>query len=617
MINTLSAPRITFEQITQNITSFQHNELTQILFLVVSLFSKIFCGKALDFTKWRIKQLENEVNKFNDLCFIEKISYTQFSEIRTLFKKAMRDINGQWSTKKSEEAKEVLLLNVEKIVSLKIQEYSEELSRITNPIEKIWEEFNLPTSSGPSSHISNLALTPCKTKEKSTAKQISRKWKFDIPTYWRKLIKPIKLTTLMPLLTINTYLHYTVENLFPNISHYFYLTYAFYCAELYVQLKELLLLKNIKEGNLEAVKLAIENNVDIAVDGDTPLTVALVSRKKETKEIASMLIHADPIHQTLSYAKECIWRKVIAHFFEIKGSTQFIKTKNLTLKETIDLEGLHSFHYFLNLIEKGADVFNKAFPNFIDVKAQKILKETYQIASEEELHSDLEIFQRWQQGLPALLKTGYLLTTILGIPYSGGHHVTALIWNDFFVVCNRGDSIDPSNKTVKFFKFKKENLTPEIIKCIKNIKTRDEYISLFHGGLANTLGFYQTDFEKELENIDIPLQTVGNCTWANSEAMILPLLLLADDEIKKMKVSSNLTTAIQKKKNLYQNWLLFQQANLLQGYINKSKTEEQKYNVDFDLLSKAFAYPLPKSRIDERIIWMWEKAKKNFISLTA
>lgn len=411
----------------------------------------------------------------------------------------------------------------------------------------------------------------------------------------------------------------------------------------------------ISKGDLQITELLISRNADIyKVDasGETLVAFALSLRKKESEKIAQILIDADLNHQALPYAKEYLSRKHIAHLFSIKGLS-WLSTKMDSTKQRVELESSYP-HYFINAVVKATEIFSGVFPNFIDPKVLELLKETYQIASDQAIHSNLHIFKRWQQGLPILIRTGF-----------SGHHVMILVWDHFFVICNRGDALDPSEKTIRFFKFIKKNFSIEWIDYIQKITDKTDYINLFHFNLAKALNFHQTKFEKTLETINTPRQTAGICCWSNSEGLFLPFLLLADSQLgekkellasapianyqlgakkrpldspiadrqadaKKRRLDSpiadrqadakkkknDLLAIIKQKKHLYHNWNSLYQINTLQGYLDEYMDEEKIYTPDFNLLSKAFTHhPIPQHKIDGRIVKMWKTGKKEFEKL--
>ncbi len=95
-------------QLTQRLESFQHNELTQALFFVISIFTHILSGTSLDFTRWRAKNLAAEFDCLEELVSRKQISGEEFNEICELFNTAIKQMGNQWETVSSKVVKREL-----------------------------------------------------------------------------------------------------------------------------------------------------------------------------------------------------------------------------------------------------------------------------------------------------------------------------------------------------------------------------------------------------------------------------------------------------------------------------------------------------------------------------
>ena len=271
--------------------------------------------------------------------------------------------------------------------------------------------------------------------------------------------------------------------------------------------------------------------------------------------------------------------KIISHSTEQKGTLQLKPIKDQqgsTL--SIDKEGGISFLWLHKMAKATKLMENQEF---------NLLTQTLNFSSNIKSQTTTDTLSRIQEGLPVILNTGYQ-----------GHTVSVLMWGDYFVLCDRGES---SRAPVEVYKYDKEKLDEKTIESIQNtIKgNAQNYKNLLFKTLPKSLNFSQTTTEKAIQKgCSLRDQKVGNCSWASPETAAWALRSLQNifgEENGKLKNTSPSTTEIVKTlangKKEFLSWLVFNQLYHIEHYINRTSDNIHPHK-------ERNLYPLDKKSID-------------------
>lgn len=365
--------------------------------------------------------------------------------------------------------------------------------------------------------------------------------------------------------------------------------------------------------DLDVVKLLVDKVADInQADnrGNTALTILSSMRIKNSGKIIKSLKNEAPL--AADYSSEYNIRKLIGHLFSLDGSTELVLNDDLENVQKVSLEGNPGVRGFQRKIVKGIKAFQEAFPDRISSALGRLIRQTYQFAADSSCHSVEELMKRWKSGRPILLNTGY-----------DKHHVTILFFENTCVICDRGGSVFETS--TKAFHFEEEYLEDAIAMILnQKKKTLESYKELVSKKLPELLKFSQTSFEKEIEDLGLFLQTVGNCGWENSEGNVLAMMVLAECKKKAQEMALSKKESLplkmiqeikEQQKEVFANWKSFYQISTLQKALDNIQEGKSKYVPDFDLLSRAFLKGSPENGIDLRIFKQWKKGMKTFLTL--
>jgi hypothetical protein len=239
------------------------------------------------------------------------------------------------------------------------------------------------------------------------------------------------------------------------------------------------------------------------------LVLPLLRRQKDFKQL---LYHygAD-----LTFAKDYINTKLLGHRFELERQTHIVDNQeNFIL---LDYEGFmfeftsdiiqHSLERYKNHYEaKKLQIYFKKIDDIIKTLAYAAELIKYQ-------QYTLDVRQQ-QQRIIDLLNHEPLL---IPVAYEG-HAITCVKYKDFLAKCDRGAFSKVLGSSVVIYKITK----PEVFSlplAMELIYTRQTENSV-HFALNERLGL------KPIDELPLPPQIVGNCSWANVEAAIPTLFYL-------------------------------------------------------------------------------------------
>ncbi|MCW5588358.1 MAG: ankyrin repeat domain-containing protein [Legionellales bacterium] len=292
-------------------------------------------------------------------------------------------------------------------------------------------------------------------------------------------------------------------------------------------------------SNLELTTLLLQHQANpniFNLGAQSPLVKPVLREHKELKNL--LYQHGGD----LKFAQDFINAKLIAHRFELTGTTYIVDPNNVFIE--MELEGFF-LEFTLNIIRQSLERYQNNFAArhmrlFFD--NLKIITQALAIAAEliryQQYAMDRQpLYQRIQQ----LLQNNPLI-----IPFSyEGHAVGAVKFNQWLAICDRGE-MSKKLGSVNIYRITQPNaLTP------------DFYHTIFYEKLSKSF------MEKQLYQIlglqkiaDLPLssQITGNCSWANIEALIptlLFMLALKNQQHNVLDIESEKQAAL----NFYRHWV--------------------------------------------------------------
>ncbi len=272
-------------------------------------------------------------------------------------------------------------------------------------------------------------------------------------------------------------------------------------------------------GNKELVTTLQENGADFACVGQYGNTPLLVARKYGKKELYPVIKQCD--QRSAAYSKELIKRKRLAHILKIPGTTTLLHPSLSRIEQvTVELAGWIPKDFF-NIIRKRLKSFFEKTNNIPPGIQLGPILEICEKAAQITTGIDFDTFRRYKiEKKPVCINTGYK-----GDPGNADHHSTVLIWGNFFIVCDRGGL---AKNSFSVCQIDQKKISEEFIKDLCKLKNKSilEYTKFFNETLLSYLAPNQDSICTELNSkMFLPLQEMGNCTWANSEAVIYALFI--------------------------------------------------------------------------------------------
>jgi len=335
-------------------------------------------------------------------------------------------------------------------------------------------------------------------------------------------------------------------------------------------------------GHFEVFDLLLTAGADphfIDKLGSNVLLIIKSNRNAEFKKYIER-IHASAEKTGIKeVSKNITRRKVMAHVWSFEGSTSI---RNPALKKTVSvsLEGLDSSNLFYHIMSKDLKKFSERNPELLSSERANFLQSVLNFSADQKGVSPTIILERIRSGQPVLLNTGFR-----------EHAATALIWNGWFILCNRGGA---SRRPIEIHKFDPDLLDETILKMIVNIDNynREDYEKFYFKTLPEKLKFENSPINDALEKkLLFPMQVVGNCTYQSPATAMYPLLLLdalmgngKGELSNELKV--DLHETVEKQFILYQKWLRNQELAVLERLIPKGN--DKTIQLDHKLIQRGF-----------------------------
>ena len=264
----------------------------------------------------------------------------------------------------------------------------------------------------------------------------------------------------------------------------------------------------------EAVEILLNHHADVNVQdrsGCTVLVDLILMNQTEAHQKMIQLIVDKMSPNDLMMHKEILSLISVAHATSQRG-VSLLRAVNKNLDYLpIELEGAIP-HYWIKKMSKATSQFEKLHPELIKKNVSFKLMQMLQHAASD---SNEGIILRHEKGMPVLLSVGFKR-----------HTVSVLIWENNFIICNRGRG---SRKVTEVFHFEPENLTIEVLEKIQRVQLMKEadYLNLFFRELPDLLKFKDPPLKNAFEKTCVlPMQTSDNCSWASPELAVLVFFMM-------------------------------------------------------------------------------------------
>lgn len=264
-------------------------------------------------------------------------------------------------------------------------------------------------------------------------------------------------------------------------------------------------------NNYELCKLCLSHGADPNSYSSGAQPVLVMPFMKGQQEIKKLLVSSGA---NLEFAQDFLNAKVLGHSFELEGRIDIVDTKNTFIE--VELEGFY-LRFTLEIIASsltgfrnnfGAKKLRDYFP-----KLDIIIRSLYGAIALIQLQNYLIDVNSFVKKINALLDTSPL---ILPISF-GGHAITFIKNNDYFVRCDRGE-YGMHNGTVIYYKINNPaKLTKDFCREVLYKRQDPDFIN---DRLPDYLGLHKQKI------LNLPVQKTGNCSWANAEAIVPAIMFL-------------------------------------------------------------------------------------------
>lgn len=272
------------------------------------------------------------------------------------------------------------------------------------------------------------------------------------------------------------------------------------------------------------------------------------------------------------YSRVLRGRKLLSHMLGLSGTTTLTHPNGFfNDKIVIQLTGWWHLGVW-NLIAKRA-------PHFF--KNSHTIVEACLTATSNAPSTATTLLERYKEGKPIVLNSGFQ-----------GHYVSIVLWDFYFIVCNRGSK--KTRTTCEVLRIDPVQVDASFITQIRNLhdKSPGEYLYFLNRNFPQRKELSPPSTMRGLLErlLSLPEQKVGNCTWANAEAVLFVLLVL--EQIMPLTTfpeESELENIVKSHKQHFASWQTFMLINQVDSYLRRPKTltaATDLYPEDWQLLER-------------------------------
>lgn len=264
-------------------------------------------------------------------------------------------------------------------------------------------------------------------------------------------------------------------------------------------------------GNRALCELLLNNGADPNSYSYAAQPALVIPYLKQNKSIYQHLFNKGA---DLNFAEDFINAKLLGHRFELEGRVDIVDTKNTFIE--VEFEGFY-LEFSLNLVASSLVDFRT---NFGSKNLRKYFAKLD--ATINALHNAIELI-KYQHYLIDIGKFRQKIDTLLDheplvLPIAfDGHAVTFIKFWEWLIRCDRGEFGRRSGTTIVYFMRNPQMLNKAFL---RELLYKRQYAEGINNQLVDYLGL------DVAWRLPLSPQTIGNCTWANVEAVIPALLFL-------------------------------------------------------------------------------------------
>jgi hypothetical protein len=263
--------------------------------------------------------------------------------------------------------------------------------------------------------------------------------------------------------------------------------------------------------NFELSQLCLKHGADPNAYSSGAQPVLVMPLLKKQQNVKKLLTS---FGAKLDFAQDFLNAKLLGHSFELEGRVDIVDTNNTFIE--VELEGFY-LRFTLEIIANSLINFRN---NFGAKKLRKYFSKLDTIIQALQVAIGLIQLQNYLINIDHFLNkiNSFLGNDPLILPISfGGHAITLIKYNDWFVRCDRG-AYGVEHGTVIYYEMQNSTrLTKTLCRELLYKRQHPEFINV---GLANHLGL------QSKRTLPLPVQKTGNCSWANAEAVVPALMFL-------------------------------------------------------------------------------------------
>lgn len=293
----------------------------------------------------------------------------------------------------------------------------------------------------------------------------------------------------------------------------------------------------VNNNNLKISKLLLQHGADpnaYHIAGEPVLVKPILRNENELKYL---LVEngAD-----FTFAADYINVKLLGHRFELVGSVDIIDTKNIFTE--VDYEGFY-LEFCLDLIAYSLFQFRQNYAARSIVAwfplIDKICHALHQARQLVQYDHYLAKMNRQHESISAIFSKDPMI-----IPISQeGHAITMVKCGDLLAICDRALDSEPKNAVPIYYMNKPYHLTKEFT---HDLVYKKQTISTVHTILKQQLGLQQ------IALLPLPDQVIGNCSWANVEAIIPAFMFMT--QLNDPKNTASKEDKLADSKELFHRW---------------------------------------------------------------
>lgn len=269
---------------------------------------------------------------------------------------------------------------------------------------------------------------------------------------------------------------------------------------------------SIALGDHNIVKLLIEQGADPIrlINSGLDLIYGRSSYDKTPeRENFNAVLSSIPLFQPLCYENDL--RATLSTISEVENSSDVVSNSDFQVIGTIKANRGYTQPAMLAKTLTCFSDFVQNFPHLISNEMINLINGAAQPFLSSYINRTNTFFEQWEKDEPVI------------IPGRGGNHsLYFLIWQDIFVICDRGN-----DSTHNVCTFDPAKLTNEMIQQMLISEENQDYYSYIYDELPILLDMKSESFSGKLAMRSLEKQKIGNCSYASAEGIISLMLVVA------------------------------------------------------------------------------------------